>query len=68
MTRQARHCLNFLSRTALDADDAQKQEQQDQVQLMTLHASKGLEFPFVFLVGVEDGLFPATTVCMIHRA
>ncbi|MEH6576168.1 MAG: DNA helicase II [Amphritea sp.] len=48
----------FLDQAALDAGEAQADEHQDSVQLMTLHSAKGLEFPLVFLAGVEEGLFP----------
>lgn len=48
----------FLSQTSLDAGDAQADAWEDCVQLMTLHAAKGLEFQQVFLVGMEEGLFP----------
>jgi DNA helicase II / ATP-dependent DNA helicase PcrA len=49
----------FLSHAALEAGEAQGESWQDCVQLMTLHSAKGLEFPLVFLVGLEDGLFPS---------
>ncbi len=48
----------FLSHAALEAGDAQADENTDCVQLMTLHSAKGLEFPLVFLAGMEEGLFP----------
>jgi DNA helicase-2/ATP-dependent DNA helicase PcrA len=48
----------FLSHAALEAGDEQAAEWEDCVHLMTLHAAKGLEFPLVFLAGMEEGLFP----------
>lgn len=48
----------FLSHAALEAGDAQGDPEEDCVQLMTLHSAKGLEFPLVFLTGLEEGLFP----------
>ena len=50
--------LDFLSHAALESGDAQADSGTDCVQLMTLHSAKGLEFPVVFLTGLEDGLFP----------
>ena len=48
----------FLDQVALDSGDRQADEDQDAVQLMTLHSAKGLEFPLVFIAGVEENLFP----------
>ncbi len=48
----------FLAHASLEAGEGQGQAGDDCVQLMTLHSAKGLEFPLVFLVGLEEGLFP----------
>jgi DNA helicase-2/ATP-dependent DNA helicase PcrA len=48
----------FLDQVALDAGDRQAEEDEDAVQLMTLHSAKGLEFPLVFIAGMEENLFP----------
>lgn len=49
----------FLSHVSLEASEAQAKNTEVAVQLMTLHSAKGLEFPVVFLVGLEEGLFPS---------
>ena len=49
----------FLEEVALVADIDSLEEDQDYVVLMTLHSAKGLEFPHVYLAGMEDGLFPS---------
>jgi DNA helicase II / ATP-dependent DNA helicase PcrA len=49
----------FLASAALSSDSDNDKDENNQVTLMTLHASKGLEFPVVFLVGLEQGLFPS---------
>ena len=54
----------FLVHAALEAGDNQAQAGQDAVQLMTVHASKGLEFDAVFIGGVEEGLFPHENAMM----
>jgi DNA helicase-2/ATP-dependent DNA helicase PcrA len=48
----------FLTHASLEAGDNQAQAGEDAVQLMTVHASKGLEFDAVFITGLEEGLFP----------
>jgi DNA helicase-2/ATP-dependent DNA helicase PcrA len=48
----------FLSYAQLEAGEGQAEAGEDGVQLMTLHSAKGLEFPLVFLVGLEEGVFP----------
>ncbi len=50
----------FLAYAALEAGEGQTQDGEDGVQLMTLHSAKGLEFEQVFLVGLEEGLFPSS--------
>lgn len=49
---------SFLAHVSLEAGEHQSDNTQDCVQLMTLHSAKGLEFPLVFLCGMEEGLFP----------
>jgi DNA helicase-2/ATP-dependent DNA helicase PcrA len=49
----------FLSHAALESGDSQADDFDDCVQLMTIHSAKGLEFKLVFLVGMEEGLFPS---------
>ncbi|TRW48275.1 DNA helicase II [Aliidiomarina halalkaliphila] len=49
----------FLAHAALEAGDEQADAYQDAVQLMTLHSAKGLEFPLVFMTGMEEGTFPS---------
>jgi DNA helicase-2/ATP-dependent DNA helicase PcrA len=49
---------SFLAHASLEAGDNQAQAGVDAVQLMTIHAAKGLEFDVVFITGVEEGLFP----------
>jgi len=49
---------SFLAHAALESGEGQADKWEDCVQLMTMHSAKGLEFPLVFLTGMEEGLFP----------
>lgn len=55
----------FLEEVALVADIDSLEDDSDYVVLMTLHSAKGLEFPKVYLAGMEDGLFQV--ICRSHR-
>lgn len=50
--------VKFLAHATLEAGEMQAEANESHVHMMTLHAAKGLEFPLVFLVGMEEGLFP----------
>ncbi len=52
------HLTAFLTHAALEAGEGQAEAWEDCIQLMTMHSAKGLEFPLVFMVGMEEGLFP----------
>ena len=56
--QQERSLETFLEEIALATDQDEEKKDDNKVKLMTIHASKGLEFPVIFIVGVEDGLFP----------
>ncbi len=49
----------FLAHASLEAGETQADAHQDAVQMMTIHSAKGLEFPLVFIAGVEEGMFPS---------
>ena len=49
----------FLTHASLEAGEEQASPHQSCVEMMTLHSAKGLEFPRVFMVGVEEGVFPS---------
>lgn len=49
----------FLAHASLEAGEMQADAHEQSVHLMTLHAAKGLEFPYVFMIGVEEGVFPS---------
>lgn len=58
---------NFLSHVSLLTDSDKNDEEGDQVTVMTLHSAKGLEFPMVFLAGLEEGIFPHVRTLMDER-
>ena len=59
MANEDNPLLAFLAQATLEAGENQADAWESAVQLMTLHAAKGLEFPLVFMVGLEEGLFPS---------
>lgn len=59
-TENIKTLSEFLEYTSLITDTDVSDESADQITLMTVHAAKGLEYPYVFIVGLEEGLFPKT--------
>ncbi|MDR1846990.1 MAG: UvrD-helicase domain-containing protein [Bacteroidales bacterium] len=59
ITQKERTLDVFLSQVSLMADIEEENDNIDRVTLMTVHAAKGLEFPYVFIVGMEENLFPS---------
>ncbi len=59
---------DFLSFAVLEAGEMQADKNADSVQLMTIHASKGLEFRYVFLVAAEEGVFPPSSIINAEEA
>lgn len=57
----------FLENIALVSDTESEEEERDSITLMTLHTAKGLEFPAVFLIGMEEGLFPSGRALLEER-
>ncbi|GBG94733.1 ATP-dependent DNA helicase PcrA [Ligilactobacillus salitolerans] len=56
--------VDFLADLALVSDQDSVDEEQNEVTMMTLHAAKGLEFPVIFLIGMEEGIFPLSRAMM----
>lgn len=63
-SEESNQLSDFLADVSLLSDQDDLENQNNQVALMTLHAAKGLEFPVVFLVGLEEGLFPLSRASM----
>ena len=57
----------FLEEVALISDLDSYDNDADSVTMMTIHSAKGLEFPYVFVVGMEDGIFPARWPSIMRR-
>ena len=58
--RNGCHVVRLFEEVALISDLDSYDQDADSVTMMTIHSAKGLEFPYVFVVGMEDGIFPAT--------
>ncbi len=59
--------ISFLQDVSLLTSDEEKKEQKDAILLMTVHSAKGLEFPYVFLVGMEERLFPSSQAFTLQK-